>query len=89
VLGVVEQQFKFFGLFLPSIQEVADPEALQVIMWIMKRIPKDKMTLFNRVKKEVSERDNVFVQKVMKLDWRDRPAAKEILEDEWWDDDEE
>lgn len=23
----------------------------------------------------------------MMLDWRDRPTAKELLEDEWWDDD--
>lgn len=33
--------------------------------------------------------DNVFIQKIMKLDWRDRPTAKELLEDEWWSQGEE
>ena len=27
--------------------------------------------------------DNEFIGKIMKLDWRDRPTARELLVDDW------
>jgi hypothetical protein len=50
--------------------------------------PKANTTPFYRTtEREVIKKDNDFVCKIMKLDWRDRPTAKELLEDEWWHDD--
>ncbi|KAL1595289.1 hypothetical protein SLS60_009979 [Paraconiothyrium brasiliense] len=88
VLGVVEEQFKYFGPFPAKLAEIADPGTVQSIMLIMKNIPKEKTTPFSRItESEVNRRDNIFISKIMKLDWRDRPAAQELLEDEWWNKD--
>ncbi|KAI2485743.1 Serine/threonine protein kinase [Pyrenophora tritici-repentis] len=90
VLGVVEEQFKYFGPFRAKIAEIADPETVQSIMLIMPNIPKEKTTPFSRTtESEVNQRDNIFISKIMKLDWRDCPTAKELLEDEWWNEDAE
>jgi hypothetical protein len=57
---------------------------------MMQLIPREKMTPFVwTTVREVEKRDNIFISKMMKLDWRDRPTAKEVLEDEWWNDDKE
>jgi hypothetical protein len=90
VVGVVEEQFKWFGPFPAKIAEIADPETVQSILLLMENIPKEKTTPFARgTEREVNRRDKVFISKIMKLDWRDRPTAEELLEDEWWNDDAE
>lgn len=90
MVGVVGEQFKYFGPFPAKIAEIADPETVQSIILLMEHIPKEKTTPFSRTtEREVSRRDNIFISKMMKLDWRDRPTAKELLEDEWWNDDTE
>jgi len=90
VLGVVKEQFRFFGPFSAKITEIADPDTAQVFMYLMEQIPSEKLTPFSRItQSEVSQRDNIFISKMMKFDWRDRPTAKELLEDEWWEDDAE
>ena len=33
--------------------------------------------------KELAEEDRTFICKIMKLDPRDRPTAKELLQDPW------
>ncbi|RYN19232.1 hypothetical protein AA0115_g10843 [Alternaria tenuissima] len=90
VVGVVVEQFKYFGPFPAKIAEIADPETAQSIILLMENVPKEKTTPFRRTtEREVSRRDNIFIPKMMKLDWIDRPTAKELLEDEWWNDDAE
>jgi hypothetical protein len=90
VVGVVEEQFKYFGPFPAKIAEIADPETVQSIMLMMQNIPKEKTTPFSRTtESEVSRRHNIFISKMMKLGWRDCPTAKEMLEDIWWNDDAE
>lgn len=43
------------------------------------------MTLFQRVaEREVIKKDKDFILKIMKMDWRDRPTAEELLQDEWF-----
>jgi hypothetical protein len=38
--------------------------------------------------REVCRKDREFICKIMKMDWRDRPTAKEFLEEaEWWEGD--
>lgn len=56
----------------------------------MQTIAQKKKTSFIQVtEKEVTKRDNIFISKMMKLDWRDPPTAKELLEDDWWKNDDE
>jgi hypothetical protein len=88
VVGVVQEQFKYFGPFPASITEIYDTETVQSILMIMEMNPKEKMIYFSRITtREVSKKDNIFISKIMKMDWRDRPTAEELLEDEWWNDD--
>jgi hypothetical protein len=56
----------------------------------MQNIPKEETTPSSRtIESEANKRDNIFISKITKLDWRDRPSAKELLEDEWWNDEAE
>jgi hypothetical protein len=88
-LGVVMEMYRFFGPFPASITEVASEQTCQGIAWLIQEIPHDKLTPFACItEREICEKDREFILKIMKLDYRDRPTAKEILADEWWDDDE-
>jgi hypothetical protein len=51
----------------------------------MKEIPATKTTPFRKTtESEVFEKDKEFIGKIMMMDWRDRPTAKELLEDDWF-----
>ncbi|KAF1846888.1 putative serine/threonine protein kinase [Cucurbitaria berberidis CBS 394.84] len=85
LLEVVKEQFRFFGPFPAKFEEIASRETIDSILYLMQEIPKDKTTPFSRItEKEVIKKDKDFIGKMMKLDWRDRPTAKELLRDEWW-----
>ncbi|KAB8266312.1 putative serine/threonine protein kinase [Aspergillus pseudonomiae] len=73
-----------FNLFNPTTyEEVASPETLHAIRWIMQEIPKSETTPFAMItEKEVCKRDKEFIMEIRKLDWRDRPSARELLEHE-------
>ena len=44
------------------------------------------MKPFERItEREISKEDKTFMLKIMKLDLRDRPTAKELLEDMWFE----
>jgi hypothetical protein len=56
-------------------------------MLIIENIPKAETTPFTRTTdRDLSRRGNIFISKMLQLDWRDRPRAKELFEDEWWND---
>jgi len=55
----------------------------------MDLVKPEMMTPFRFVtEREVSKEDKEFILKIMKMDWRDRPTAKELLQDEWFEGDE-
>ncbi|GAB1194503.1 hypothetical protein APSETT444_003749 [Aspergillus pseudonomiae] len=83
-LEVLKQQFRYFGPWPGKYEEVASPETLHAIRWIMQEIPKSETTPFAMItEKEVCKRDKEFIMEIRKLDWRDRPSARELLEHEW------
>ena len=48
-------------------------------------MPPEKMKPFARIgEREICNADKAFVLKIMKLDPRDRPTARELLQDEWF-----
>ncbi|KAF7953383.1 uncharacterized protein EAE97_000782 [Botrytis byssoidea] len=56
------------------------------IVLAMKAVPPEKMKPLPMItQKEIPKVDNIFLQKVLKLNPRDRPTAKQILDDEWWE----
>ncbi|EGD95976.1 STE/STE20 protein kinase [Trichophyton tonsurans CBS 112818] len=87
-LEVLKQQFRYFGPFPGKYEEIVPPITVSAIMWLMQEIPQSETTPFCRTtEKEVCKKDKEFIGKIMMMDWRDRPTAKELLEDEWFKDD--
>jgi hypothetical protein len=84
-LKILKQQFRYFGPFPGTIGEVVSEETAAVILYLMREIPYSQVRLFQRItEKEICKADKAFLSKIMKMDWRERPTAKELLEDEWF-----
>ncbi|XMA12056.1 hypothetical protein WAI453_004847 [Rhynchosporium graminicola] len=87
-LEVLKQQFRYFGPFPAKYEEIASPQTIAAILYLMEEIPQSKTTPFHRTTaKEVCTEDKEFIGKIMMLDWRDRPTAAELLKDEWFKED--
>ena len=79
------KQHQFFGPFPLSYKEIADDEILAILTYVMHGVPREKMKPFERItEREISNEDKAFILKIMKLDPRDRPTAKELLKDVWF-----
>jgi serine/threonine protein kinase len=79
------KQHQFFGPFPLSYKEIADDETLAILAHVMRAVPREKMKPFERItEREISKEDKSFILKIMKLDPRDRPTAKDLLEDVWF-----
>jgi serine/threonine protein kinase len=84
-MRILMKQHQFFGPFPLSYKEIADDEVLAILTHVMERVPQENMKPFGRIgAREISEEDKAFILKIMKLDPRDRPTAKELLQDEWF-----
>lgn len=82
---IVVRQHQWFGPFPISYKEIADEETQEAIIRIMNSVPPEKMKPFQRLgEREICEEDKAFVLKIMKLDPRDRPLARELLQDNWF-----
>lgn len=87
-LEVLKRQFKYFGPFEPNYREIASDQTIMAILYLMDVIPQSETTPFSRTaEREVCKKDKEFILKIMKMDWRDRPTTKELLEDEWFKED--
>jgi casein kinase II subunit alpha len=85
-LLVLIKQLSIFGPDQLSYREIADDERLDILAKIINHINDNELNKPFRlsIDRESSEEDNIFICKIMKLDPRDRPIAKELLEDEWF-----
>ncbi|KAE9972306.1 hypothetical protein EG328_005085 [Venturia inaequalis] len=90
-INILMQQFKYFGPFRPKFAELfegggAEEELTAVIQYVFDNVPVSERRPFSQVRAcEVSREDREFVCKIMKLDPRDRPTAKELLQDKWFE----
>lgn len=72
-----------FGPFPPKIRDLVNEDTYQLVIYIMHLNPPEIMTPFSMVRKrDIVKEDKEFILRIMKMDWRDRPTAKELLEDE-------
>jgi serine/threonine protein kinase len=84
-LKILARQHQFFGPFPLSYKDLADDEMLGVLTYVMNSVPKENMKPFGLAgEREGSKEDKAIVLKIMKLDPRDRPTARELLQDEWF-----
>ena len=86
---VLIQQASIFGPVPLSFQEIADDERLEILTKTIDFINDNilKKPFYPSVDKELSKEDRTFIRKIMRLDPRDRPTAKELLQDEWFRED--
>lgn len=72
-----------------SFQDIADDERLEILTKTIHFISDNnlKKPFYLVADKELSKKDRTFICKIMKLDPRDRPTAKELLQDEWFRED--
>ena len=85
-LQVLVKQVSIFWPISSNFKEIADKERLGILTAVINHINDNKMWKpFSRAEDvELSEEDRNFIEKLMKLDPRDRPTAKELMQDEWF-----
>jgi serine/threonine protein kinase len=82
---IVVLQHQWFGPFPICYKEMADEDTQEAIIGIMSAVPPDKLKPFqNLSEREIANADKAFVLRIMKLDPRGRPTARELLQDEWF-----
>lgn len=69
-----------------SFQDITDDERLEILAKTIHFINDNnlKKPFYLSADKELSKEDRTFIYKIMRLDPRDRPTAKELLQDEWF-----
>lgn len=85
-MQVLIKQVSIFGPVPLSYSEIADEERLGILTAVINLIDEHNLQkpFYLSADKERSTEDRIFICKIMKLDPRDRPTAKELLEDEWF-----
>lgn len=83
---VLVEQVRRFGPFNDSFKEIADAQRLEICSGAIDYIIENQKWLpFSRsVDHELALPDRDFIVKMMKLDPRDRPTARELLQDAWF-----
>lgn len=80
------KQVSIFGPVPLSYEEIADDESLGFLTAVINLVNEHKLQKPFHLSedKELSTEDRTFICKTMKFDPRDRPTAKELLQDEWF-----
>ncbi|EFE32723.1 cytochrome P450 monooxygenase, putative [Trichophyton benhamiae CBS 112371] len=82
---ILMKHHRCFGPFPASYEEIADQERLAFLAWIMQNSPREMLRPFHlTTTREICPEDKEFVLRTMKLDLRDRPTARQLLEDKWF-----
>ena len=80
------EQIRRFGPFNDSFEEIADAERLAICMGAIVYMQENQKWLQLSVSEddELARPDRGFIAKMMKLDPRDRPTPRELLQDAWF-----
>ncbi|KAL4820711.1 kinase-like domain-containing protein [Aspergillus spinulosporus] len=74
-----------FGPFPETYEQIADQQRFAVLTWVMQNSPPETLRPFHlTTSKEIHQNDKEFVLRIMRLDPRDRPSARQLLEDQWF-----
>lgn len=85
MIEVLKAHWRGFGPYEPAISEIYSEDAQMLLIQLTKIVQPNQMSPFSRVREDqVHPKDNAFICKIMQLDWRKRPTAKELLADEWF-----
>ncbi|KAF1951620.1 kinase-like protein [Byssothecium circinans] len=83
---VLVKQTSIFGPFPQSYLDIADEERVGILAVIDNYVSDNglRKPFSMAVDPELTVEDRDFICKIMRMDPRDRPTAKELLEDEWF-----
>ncbi|KAI4267209.1 MAG: hypothetical protein LQ337_008457, partial [Flavoplaca oasis] len=83
---VLVEQVRRFGPFNDSFEEIADAERLAICTGAIVYIQENQKWLPFSMSEddELTRPDRDFIAKMMKLDPRERPTARELLKDAWF-----
>lgn len=80
---IVVRQHQWYGPFPISYKKIANENTQKAILGIKSVVLSEKLKPFKFIgEKEICDVDKRFVLKMMKLDPRDTPTARELSEDE-------
>ena len=84
-LHVLIRQISSFGPFPLKFQEIVDPETLQNCTKVQEYINDNSLMkpFITARDPELDEDDQRFICRILKIDPRDRPTARELLQDRW------
>ncbi|KAK4034590.1 kinase-like domain-containing protein [Parachaetomium inaequale] len=84
-IEILFKHHRCFGPFPTSYIEIADDARLAALTWIINNSPAETLRPFHMTtEREICREDRDFVCKIKKLDPRDRPTARELLEHPWF-----
>ncbi|KAI1878809.1 hypothetical protein JX265_002986 [Neoarthrinium moseri] len=87
-IKILMKHHQCFGPFPISYEEIANQDQLAALTWVMDNCPKTTLKPFRfTTEREISREDRMFIYKIMKMDPRDRPSARELLTDAWLSED--
>lgn len=83
---VLVEQVRRFGPFNNSFEEITDAKRLEICAGTIVYIQENQKRLPFSMSEddELARPDRDFIVKMMKLDPRDRPTARELLQDAWF-----
>ncbi len=81
-IEVLRRQDRFFGPFPLSYTSLADDDRLKTLT-IMTKSVEERRPFEMASSQEIAKEDRKFISKLMKLDPRNRPSAKALLQDSW------
>ncbi|KAL3479369.1 kinase-like domain-containing protein [Aspergillus californicus] len=82
---ILLKHHRCFGPFPESYEQIADQKRLAILTWVMQNSPSETLRPFHlTTTKEICQADKKFVLRIMRLDPRDRPSARQLLEDQWF-----
>ncbi len=85
VEGIVKNFHKYLGPFPPSYLTVPGIDEVRIEALTEVSTEGKEWGLFKRASStEISNQDRDFICSLMKLDYRDRPTAEELLQHEWF-----
>lgn len=85
VVRILIKYHQHSGPYPPLYGELADEGTLAILSYMMNRVLPEPMKPFSCAgEREISREDRTFVLNIMKMDPRDRPTARDLLDDVWF-----
>ena len=84
VAFILQKQHLYFGPFPLERMGITDDDTLDLLRVVM-QFTEESGAFFREVSEVMTKNDIEFIDKIMKLSPAERPSARELLQDPWFD----